>query len=114
MVADFLRSRRNFLAATAMTPLTALAGEAGEEPRRRPRVAAIYTKFYNRSHAHVILQCFLRPYLFNGKLTDPGVDIVSFYADQRAREGDMTEATAKEFKIPIFKTIREALTLGGN
>src|SRR6266498_2304225 len=106
-------SRRRFLTAGAIGAISSLTGKAGEQPQRRPRVAAIYTSFYNRSHAHVILQCFLRPYLFNGKLTDPGVDIVSFYADQRRPQDDMTNSVAKQFKVPIFKTIREALTLGG-
>ncbi|MBI3409565.1 MAG: hypothetical protein HY040_14590 [Planctomycetes bacterium] len=111
-------TRRDFLAASALAaPVLAVAPAfsalAGQQPRRRPRVAAIYTSFYNRSHAHVILQCFLRPYLFNGKLTDPGVDMVSFYADQRVAKGDMTDDTARQFKVPIFKTISDALTLGG-
>ena len=80
--------------------------------RRRPRVAVVYTIFTYRSHGHVLLENFLKPYLFNGKLTDPGVDVVSFYADQRPA-GDMTDAVSKEYKIPVFKTIREALSLGG-
>jgi len=50
--------------------------------------------------------------LFNGHRTDPGVDIVSFYADQ-SPAGDMTPATSKRFKIPVFKTIEGALCLGG-
>ncbi|GIT31180.1 MAG: hypothetical protein Ct9H300mP1_32260 [Planctomycetaceae bacterium] len=36
---------------------------------------------YAPIHAHVILENFLGPYLFNGVPTDPGVDIVSIYAD---------------------------------
>src|ERR1700680_1211099 len=60
-------------------------------PRKRPRVAAVYTVFRHRSHAHDILENFLEPYYFNGKLTDPGVEVVSFYADQRLPKGDMTE-----------------------
>jgi len=80
--------------------------------RNRPRVAAIYTSFTYRSHAHVILENFLQPYLFNGKRTDPGVDVVSFYADQ-SPVGDMTSATANRFKIPVFRTIEGALCLGG-
>ena len=85
---------------------------AAEKPFR-PKVAVVYTVFTYRSHGHVLLENFLKPYLFNGKLTDPGVDVVSFYADQRP-SGDMTPAVSKEFKIPVFKTIREALCLGGN
>ena len=67
-------SRRTFLAAAAASPLLLHAAP------KRPKVAAIFTSFTHRSHAHVILENFLQPYLFNGKRTDPGVDVVSFYA----------------------------------
>ena len=65
-----------------------------------------------RSHAHVILENFLEPYLFNGKRTDPGVDVVSFFADQRPG-GDMSQDVCQEYNVPIFKSIDEALCLGG-
>ncbi|MBX6315160.1 MAG: hypothetical protein IRY99_19960 [Isosphaeraceae bacterium] len=48
----------------------------------RPQVAAVVTEFTYRSHAHVILENFLNPYLFNGRRTDPGVEVVSLYVDQ--------------------------------
>jgi hypothetical protein len=70
------------------------------------------TVFQHRSHAHVLLENFLQPYLFNGKRTDPGVDVVSFYVDQTPGD-DMSQDAARRFKIPIFKTIDAALCLGG-
>ena len=108
-----LTSRRQFLgiAAGATLSLPDLSLSA-VEPKKRPRVAAVFTEFTYRSHAHVILENFLEPYLFNGKPTDPGVEVVSFFADQTPR-GHMTEDVAREYKIPIFKTIDEALCLGG-
>src|SRR2546421_6286171 len=90
-----------------------VAGLNAAQAARRPRVAAIYTVFTHRSHAHVILEKFLRPYLFNGKRVESPVDVVSFYADQRAKQGDMTDDVSREFKIPVYKTVAEALTLGG-
>jgi hypothetical protein len=75
-------------------------------------VAAVFTAFAHRWHAHVILENFLEPYLFNGRLTDPGVDVVSFYADQFP-ENDMARPVAKAYGIPIFPTVAGALTLGG-
>jgi hypothetical protein len=111
------RSRREFLAAAGITGAALAAGQtaalAAAQPQRRPRVAAIYTVFTHRSHAHVILEKFLRTYLFNGRRTQPSCDVVSFYADQTAAQGDMTQEVAKQFKVPVFKTIAEALTLGG-
>jgi hypothetical protein len=111
MSADHLLSRRHFLAAAG---LSAIVPEcvADKKPARL-KVAAIYTVFRHRSHAHVILEKFLRPYLFNGKRIQPPVEAVSFYADQIAKEGDMTAEVAKQFKIPMHKTIEGALTLGG-
>lgn len=108
-------TRRDFLRQAALG-LTAASfvrtGWADQQPPRRPRVAAIYTVAYHRSHAHVLLENFLLPYLFNGQRTDPGVDVVSLYTDQRAPEGDMTDDISRRFRIPVFRTIADALTLG--
>jgi hypothetical protein len=78
----------------------------------RPRVAAVVTEFTYRSHAHVILENFLEPYYFNGRLTDPGVDVVGLYVDQFP-SGDMAREVAKQYGIRIYPTIAETLRLGG-
>ena len=105
-------TRRQFvLAAAALAGLGPLAAAAG--PKKRPRVTAVYTVFHHRSHAHDIIENFLESYYFNGKLTDPGVEVVSFYADQKAPTGDMTEDVARQYKVRVCKTIEEALCLGG-
>jgi hypothetical protein len=107
-------SRRRFLATTA-TACAACAFPSGlfaSEKPKRPRIAAIFTVFHHRSHAHVILENFLRPYLFNGKRTDPGVDVVAMYADQFPAN-DMARAVARQYKIPLYQMIKEALCLGG-
>lgn len=100
-------SRRHFLGALALPGLYATAAEP-----KRPKVAAIFTEFTFRSHAHVILENFLEPYLFDGEVTDPGVEVVSFFADQRPK-GHLADDVARDYKIPIYKTIDEALCLGG-
>src|SRR5690348_14555917 len=74
---------------------------SADEPKKRPKVAIVYTVFRHRTHAHDIIENFLEPYFFNGKLTDPGVEVVSFYADQKAPSGDMTEGVAKEYKVRV-------------
>ena len=89
-------TRRSFLAASAGA---AVAGAA--PPPARPRVAAIYTVFRHRSHAQNILENFLQPYLFNGKIVEPGMDVVSFYADQRAPEGDRTDEVARKYGVRL-------------
>ncbi len=107
-----MTTRRQFLqaagaaAACASFPATARAQE------RRPKVAAIFTELRLRSHAYNILIQFMGPLLFRGKRADPGVDVVSFYADQFP-ENDMAREVSAKFKVPLFKTIDEALCLGG-
>jgi hypothetical protein len=106
-------SRRQFhgLAAGAALGLSARSPSA-DEVKRRPKVAAVFTSFTYRSHAHVILENFLEPYLFNGKRTEAGMDVVSFYADQTPN-GHMTDDVAREYTIPVYKTIADTLCLGG-
>lgn len=104
--------RRQFLLASA-----AAMGAAphritlAAEPPRRPRVAAIFTLFRFRSHAFNILENFFRPYLFNGQLVDPGVDVVSMYADQLP-DGEMARDVSQRFNVPLCSSIADALTLG--
>ena len=50
--------------------------------------------------------------LFRGAWVDPGVDVVSFYADQFPM-GDMVQDVSHRFGVPLFKTIDEALCVGG-
>jgi hypothetical protein len=78
---------------------------------RRPRIAAIYTELREFSHAYHLLEAHMAPFLFNGKLVDPGVDVVSWYADQFP-EKDMTREAAARLKVPLYDSIAGALTLG--
>jgi hypothetical protein len=114
-----IQTRREFLTRTAGAVAGATLALPGFSSNRlfaaageRPKVAAIYTDFRHRHHPHVILENFLQPYLFNGKKTDPGVDVVSFYADQ-SLPGDMTAEVARQFNIPVFRSIGDALRLRG-
>ncbi|MDA0836139.1 MAG: hypothetical protein O3A29_22940 [Planctomycetota bacterium] len=79
---------------------------------QRPKVAALFDVCRHRSHANVILENFLLPYYFNGKKIFPEAEVVSFYADQLP-EGEFARDISREFGIPIYPTIREALCLGG-
>lgn len=111
-------SRRGFMKHGALTAGALLAARprpafGGDDALfRRPRVAAVFTVFRYRSHAYNFLQNFLGRYLFNGRLTDPGCDVVSFYADQFP-ENDLARSVSRRFQIPLFESIEEALCLGG-
>lgn len=103
--------RRQFLSGAAAAIGAGWWTSLPAEPPRRPRVAAIFSEFRFRSHAYNILENFFRPYLFNGKLVDPGVDIVSMYADQLP-EKDMAREVSQRFGLSLCPTIADALTLG--
>jgi hypothetical protein len=110
--------RREFLSQTGRATFSlmlasALPASALALGRKRLKVAAVITAFTYRSHAHVILENFVEPYLFNGKLISPGMDVVSLYGDQFP-DGELGRAFAAKYKIPIYKTISEALCLGGD
>src|SRR5260370_38978440 len=107
---ETLFSRRHFLAAASLGSGSLLVPDClGHEKAPRPKVAAIYTVFTHRSHAHVILEKFLRPYLFNAKRIQPPVEVVSFYPAQIAKQVHMTREVAKQFKIPVHKPITDTL-----
>jgi hypothetical protein len=112
-------SRRRFLEQTSLglagmmfSPATGKTAAGGDSPRKL-RVAAVVTEFAYRSHAHVILENFLEPYLFNGTKTDPRMEVVSLYVDQFRRR-DMARDVAKAYGMTIYPTIAEALRVGGN
>lgn len=86
---------------------------AANVPAKKVRVAAVFTEFSYRSHAHVILENFLKPYLFCGELIEPQMEVISLWGDQFP-EKEMSHQVSKDFNIPVVKTISEALTLGGN
>ncbi|MFO0945775.1 MAG: hypothetical protein U1D30_07510 [Planctomycetota bacterium] len=79
----------------------------------KPRVAAVITEFTHRSHAHVILENFLQPYLFNGRVVESPCEVVSMYVDQFP-DGEMSRGISKEYGIPLFPTIAGALQVGGD
>lgn len=108
----FLERTSRGLAAMMISPATGTEAP-GIDPSRKLRVAAVITEFTYRSHAHVILENFLEPYLFNGKRTESRMDVVSLYVDQFP-EGDIAHGVARAYGIGIYPTIAEALRVGGH
>lgn len=113
-----MTTRREFVRQSAIAGLalgTAVV-TGGANPtaanKRKPRVAAVFTEFTYRSHAHVLLENFLEPYLFNGRVTRSPVEVVSFYADQLPQR-DMSKTVAKDYGIPLYDSIEAALCLSG-
>jgi hypothetical protein len=99
-------TRRQFLA-TAAAPLL-----QGAETTRPKRIAAIVTEYRHNSHADVIIGKYLEGFRQNGQPPGPRSKIVSMYTAQ-VPKNDMSRDKARQHKVPIYPTIWEALTLGG-
>jgi hypothetical protein len=106
-------TRRDWLTVTSAAGCATAIGTARAAQAPRPKVAAVFTELRVRSHAFHILSNLMGPYLFRGQWTDPGVDVVSWYADQFPT-GDMAREASQRLKVPLYGTIGEALCLGGN
>lgn len=78
----------------------------------RPRIAVVVTEFAPHTHADVIVSRLIKGYHWKGEQVAPRVEVASLYLDQKPSH-DIGVAMANEHGIPIFDTIGEALTLGG-
>lgn len=76
------------------------------------RIAAIITEYRPISHADVIVGKYLEGYNQDQKPPYPRSKIVSIFTEQ-VPETDMSREIAKKYNVPIFRTVAEALTLGG-
>lgn len=83
-------------------------------PRLGPpkRIAAITTVYWKYSHADDIITKFIEGYAIVGRVHQPHCRVVSLYIEQFP-ENDIGRGLAAHYKIPIFKTPGETLTLGG-
>ncbi|MBL8850052.1 MAG: hypothetical protein JNG89_10220 [Planctomycetaceae bacterium] len=111
-------TRRSFLNTTAAGAATLLLPSRdllSAPAPRRPKIAVVFTQMFELSHAYHLCEAHMGPYIFNGKLTDPGVDVVSWYVDQFPEGGrDQAREAADRLGMPVYDTIAGALTLGGN
>ncbi|MCH2129078.1 MAG: hypothetical protein MK179_08030 [Pirellulaceae bacterium] len=87
--------------------------DATTEEVSQMKVAAIVTTFFSDSHASHIVSKFLQGFPTDDELVAPHSKIASLYIDQ-IHEGDVGRQIAHKFDIPIYESIRGALTLGTN
>ena len=80
------------------------------QPRR---IAAILTEYRPNSHADVIVGKYLEGYNQDQMAPYPESKIVSIFTEQ-VPENDMSRPMAEKYNIPIFRTVADALTLGGD
>lgn len=80
--------------------------------RSTPRIAAICTLYVPYSHADVLVTKYLRGFPCDDGLHAPRTRIVSLYIDQ-IPEKDMGIGIAREFGVPVYATVEEALNPAG-
>lgn len=80
---------------------------------KRPKLAAIGTIYFKYSHTQHIVDRLLDGYGWNGKHHRPEMDLVSLYIDQIGANDLSHERAARHPEMKMYKTIAEALTLGG-
>ena len=101
-------NRRTFLATSASGALAFAA--AADTPKK---IAAIITEYRPNSHADVIVGKYLEGYNQDDQPPYPRSKIVSMFTEQ-APKSDMSRERAKKYSVPIYRTVAEALTLGGD
>ena len=77
------------------------------------KIAAIVTEYRRFSHADVIITKFLKGLPTDQGLIPARVQIASLYVDQFP-DSDLSRHYAARYNIPIYGSIRQALTLGGD
>jgi hypothetical protein len=110
---QFLKQTGRAAAATGILSFVpGWASAAAQELNRRPlRVALIATEVRRHSHAQHFIDRFLEGYGWQGQHYHPGTRLVSLYVDQ-VPAGDLSRDRSARFRVPIYPTIAECLTLG--
>lgn len=110
-------SRRQMLGIGGIAGFTALTGLStgaiAQTQQRKPRIAVLVSYWaFTRSHADWIVNKLIDGYWWDGAHTDSRVEVVSVYIHQ-LQESGLGQKVCQAKNIPIFKTVGEAVTLGG-
>jgi hypothetical protein len=98
-------NRRTFLGCSALAAASAQSGD----PKK---IAAIITEYRPNSHADVIVGKYLEGFNQDDRPPYPRSKIVAMFTEQVPKQ-DMSRERAAKYRVPIFRTVQEALTLGG-
>ncbi|MEX2565095.1 MAG: hypothetical protein WD431_04075 [Cyclobacteriaceae bacterium] len=102
------------LSSTPSQAENSLLGEPSEILQDIPkRIAAIITEYRPNSHADVIVGKYLEGYNQDNMPPYPRSKIVSMFTEQ-VPDTDMSRAMSKKHGVPLFRTVADALTLGGD
>lgn len=117
MKSNSLLTRREMLELTGVAGLATFNGIApdavAQTAQKRPRIACLVTYWgLPTSHADWIINKLLDGYWWQGAHTPSRVEVVSVYIHQLATSL-LGQKVCKAKNIPIFKTVKEAVTVGG-
>ncbi len=84
-----------------------------EEPEALPKVAAATTVYHHNSHADVLLSRITESDSLDWTGRHPNLRLGSVYIDQYP-ERDIGKAHSAKYGFPLVKSVREALTEGGD
>jgi hypothetical protein len=104
--------RRSFLVASSAVALGSPSLFAADDAPRK-KIAFLGTEVRTHSHAQHFLDRHAMGYTFGGKWQYPRFDIASVFIDQSPEE-DLSPGRIEKYKLKGFRTIEEALTLGGS
>ncbi len=112
---NLLLTRREMLSLSGMAAAAAATGTAAAATApKRPRIACLVSYWgLPTSHADWIVNKLLDGYWWHGAYTASRVDVVSVYIHQ-FDTSLLGQKVCRAKNIPIFKTVGEAVTLGGN
>ena len=109
-------TRRDMLvgaAATAIsTSLTRAAVARASEPVKPKPVAAVVTAYEKGLHADVLIGKILEGWQQDGG-SGPLLTLASMYVEQFT-DKDLARGLAKKYNVPLFDTIEQAVTVGGD
>jgi hypothetical protein len=116
-----ISSRRTFLhlaAGAVLAPSLMAAERPRSLPPPRPdkprkKIAVVASTYYYLSHAYHICGRFLYGYLRKGRMHYPDFGIAGMYVEQQ-KETDLSRELSRKHGFPLYPTIGEALTLGGD
>ncbi len=77
------------------------------------QIAAVITTYFPYSHADVIVTKFMKAIPTDAELREPRLKLASIYLDQIDAR-DIGQSLAWRHHVPIYPSIRAALTLGGS
>ena len=101
------------LAGQLANPVFSLAEEVEAAQTVKPKpVAAIITKYEKRLHGDVIVGKILEGWKQDGG-AGPALRLASMYVDQSSPD-DLGHLMSVKHNVPVFSTIEETMTLGGN